>query len=199
MKYEYDVKKNLLGEKRKEELFLANDTVCMLTAMLWASRSKDPSTQVGACFVNDRGRILSVGYNGAPNGWDDDDFTWKTDMEEEYNKYSYVVHGEMNAIFNYSGPLTDLRGSTVFVTLFPCKNCAKHLVQAGVKKVVYLNDTRKDKDNVCAKLIFSKCGVETEKFDELNLEGFNNIEMYVNSGSEKDMAKIKKLVPENKE
>ena len=109
MNEDLNIPKEYLGKMRRADECIDIDTCGIAIAAVTGLRSKDPSTLVGACFVNDRGRILSVGYNGAPNGWDDDDFTWKTDMEEEYNKYSYVVHGEMNAIFNYSGPLTDLR------------------------------------------------------------------------------------------
>ena len=160
-----------------------NDTVCMATAVLWASRSKDPSSQVGACFVNDQGRIISIGYNGAPNNWKDEEFPWGRNTMEGKNinntKYPYVIHAEMNAILNYMGESRDFIGSTVFVTLFPCNECAKFLAQRGIKRVIYLSDKYKlspdkyesefDSDpNIASKRIFEYCGIEYKSFEEIN-------------------------------
>ena len=108
----------------------------MGVAMLAARRSKDPNTQVGACIVSPDNIIISTGYNGAPNGCSDDEYPWEREGEE--TKYPYVVHAELNAILNANG--RDLRGSRLYVALFPCNECAKAIIQAGVKEVLYLSD-----------------------------------------------------------
>ena len=112
------------------------DEYFMGIAMLAARRSKDPSTQVGACIVSQDNIIISTGYNGMPQGCSDDEFPW--DREGEETKYPYVVHAELNAILNANGH--DLRGSRLFVALFPCNECAKAIIQSGVKEVIYLSD-----------------------------------------------------------
>ena len=112
------------------------DEYFMGIAMLAARRSKDPSTQVGACIVSKDNIIISTGYNGMPQGCSDDEFPW--DREGEETKYPYVVHAELNAILNANG--RDLRGSRLFVALFPCNECAKAIIQSGVKEVIYLSD-----------------------------------------------------------
>ena len=112
------------------------DEYFMGIAMLAAKRSKDPSTQVGACIVSDDNSIISTGYNGMPKGCSDDEFPW--DRTGEETKYPYVVHAELNAILNASG--RDLRGSRIYVALFPCNECAKAIIQSGIKEVLYLSD-----------------------------------------------------------
>ena len=112
------------------------DEYFMGVAMLAARRSKDPNTQVGACIVSPDNIIISTGYNGMPKGCSDDEFPW--DREGEQTKYPYVVHAELNAILNANG--RDLRGSRLYVALFPCNECAKAIIQSGVKEVVYLSD-----------------------------------------------------------
>ena len=120
----------------KREDYINWDEYFMGIAMLAARRSKDPSTQVGACIVSPDNIIISTGYNGMPKGCSDDEFPW--DREGEETKYPYVVHAELNAILNASG--LDLRGSRLFVALFPCNECAKAIIQSGVKEVIYLSD-----------------------------------------------------------
>ena len=110
----------------------------MGVSLLAADRSKDPSTQVGACIVSDDNRILSTGYNGFPQGCSDDDFPWNRDESLGETKYNFVVHAELNAILNAGGK--SLIGSRIFVSLFPCHECAKAIIQSGVKEVVYLSD-----------------------------------------------------------
>ena len=112
------------------------DEYFMGIAMLAARRSKDPSTQVGACIVSQDNIIISTGYNGMPKGCSDDVFPW--DREGEETKYPYVVHAELNAILNANG--RDLRGSRIYVALFPCNECAKAIIQSGVREVIYLSD-----------------------------------------------------------
>ena len=116
--------------------YISWDEYFMGVAKLAARRSKDPSTQVGACIVSQDNIIISTGYNGMPKGCSDDEFPW--DREGAETKYPYVVHAELNAILNANG--RDLRGSRVYVALFPCNECAKAIIQSGVKEVVYLSD-----------------------------------------------------------
>ncbi len=120
--------------------YISWDEFFMGIAILAARRSKDPNTQVGACIVSDDNIIISTGYNGMPKGCSDDIFPWTRDGSD--NKYPYVVHAELNAILNSNG--RDLRGSRVYVALFPCNECAKAIIQCGVKEVVYLSDKYKD-------------------------------------------------------
>ena len=118
--------------------YIGWDDYFMGVSLLAADRSKDPSTQVGACIVSDDNRILSTGYNGFPQGCSDDDFPWNRDESLGETKYNFVVHAELNAILNAGGK--SLIGSRIFVSLFPCHECAKAIIQSGVKEVVYLSD-----------------------------------------------------------
>ena len=120
----------------KRQDYISWDEYFMGIAMLAARRSKDPSTQVGACIVSPDNIIISTGYNGMPKGCSDDEFPWEREGTE--TKYPYVVHAELNAILNANG--RDLRGSRLYVALFPCNECAKAIIQSGVKEVVYLSD-----------------------------------------------------------
>lgn len=124
----------------KRENYITWDEYFMGVAMLAARRSKDPNTQVGACIVSQDNIIISTGYNGLPNGCSDDEYPWEREGEE--TKYPYVVHAELNAILNANG--RDLRGSRLYVALFPCNECAKAIIQAGVKEVLYLSDKYAD-------------------------------------------------------
>ncbi len=118
--------------KRKD--YISWNEYFMGIAKLSAMRSKDPKTQVGACIVSNDNRILSVGYNGFPNGCSDEDFPWDKSDDLYCSKHSYVVHAELNAILNTT---TTLKGSTIYTTLFPCNECAKAIIQAGIKTVIY--------------------------------------------------------------
>ncbi len=120
----------------KRQDYINWDEYFMGVAMLAARRSKDPSTQVGACIVSRDNIIISTGYNGMPKGCSDDEFPW--DREGEETKYPYVVHAELNAILNANG--RDLRGSRIYVALFPCNECAKAIIQSGIREIVYLSD-----------------------------------------------------------
>ncbi len=162
----YRIPNELIGNKR--ENVIGWDEAFMLQAVVIAGRSKDPSSQVGACIVDENNHILSLGYNGTPKTWNDNTFPWERKADKDYHtKYPYVIHAEMNALLNYKGNTKSLDGATVYVTLFPCSNCAKALVQAGVKKVIYLSDKYKDTDdNIAAKICFDYCGVEYEEFNQ---------------------------------
>ena len=118
--------------------YISWDEYFMGVAQLAAMRSKDPSTQVGCCIVDEQNRILSTGYNGFPQGCDDDEFPWGRDESQGETKYPYVVHGELNASLNNRGK--SLQGSRLYVGLFPCNECAKAIIQAGVAEVIYLSD-----------------------------------------------------------
>ena len=120
----------------KRQNYISWDEYFMGVAMLAAQRSKDPNTQVGACIVSEDNIIISTGYNGMPKGCSDDTFPW--DREGAETKYPYVVHAELNAILNANG--RDLRNSKIYVALFPCNECAKAIIQAGVKEIFYLSD-----------------------------------------------------------
>ena len=135
----------------------------MEIAKLSADRSKDPSTQVGACIINNENRIVGIGYNGFPNGIDDEKLPWGKNGLFLENKYAYVCHAEMNAIMN----CTLLpKNCTLYVTLFPCNECAKLIIQSGIKKVIYLNDKYPDKDSTKAsKILLSYANVNYVKFE----------------------------------
>lgn len=191
-----EIPKEYLGNMRSSDGCISNESRAMAIAMANALMSKDPSTQVGACFVNSEGKIVSCGYNSPPNGWADEDFTWDKPDEEEYNKYTYIVHAEMNAIFNYGGSIKDFRNSTLYVTFLPCPHCAKHMVQAGVKDVVYLAENN---SNIPAKLstaiskfIFKKCNINYRKYDYEKDDNLKSIIFKMNSENEKDFSSIEK-------
>lgn len=126
----------------KRENYISWDEYFMGVALLAAERSKDPSTQVGACIVDENNRILSTGYNGFPHGCSDDIFPWNKNEELGETKYPFVVHAELNAILNTRGK--SLVGARVYVGLFPCHECAKAIIQSGIKEVIYLSDKYKD-------------------------------------------------------
>lgn len=131
----------------------------MAIAQLSAQRSKDPSTQVGACIVNARKRIIGIGYNGFPIGCSDDELPWDRDGEFLDTKYAYVCHAEMNAITNASNK-PELEGASIYVSLYPCNDCAKLIVQSGIKEVVYLSDKYSDDPKfIAARRIFDMAGV----------------------------------------
>ena len=120
----------------KRENYISWDEYFMGIALLAAQRSKDPGTQVGACIVSPENIIISTGYNGFPNGCSDDEFPWTREGED--TKYPYVVHAELNAILNAGGRV--LRGARLYVALFPCNECAKAIIQSGIREIIYLSD-----------------------------------------------------------
>ncbi len=128
--------------------YLSWDEYFMGIALLSAERSKDPGTQVGACIVSPDKKILSMGYNGMPRGCHDTLMPWAREGAPQDTKYMFVCHAELNAILNYDG--TSLRGSTIYTTLFPCNECTKALIQAGIKEVIYLSDKYANTDSTRA-------------------------------------------------
>jgi len=134
-------------------------------AMLSAMRSKDPSTQVGACIVNEEKHIVGIGYNGFPRGCSDDQLPWnrKSDKGENDTKYPYVCHAEMNAIMNKNS--ATCKGCTMYVVLFPCNDCAKLVIQAGIKRVIYICDKYANTNPVMAsKRLFTMAGVQYTQY-----------------------------------
>ena len=143
----------------KREDYISWDEYFMGIALLSSYRSKDPSTQVGACIVDDNNKIMSVGYNGFPHGCNDDEFPWDRSGDEFDTKYPYVCHAELNAILNSGG--SSLEGCKIYVALFPCNECAKAIIQSGIKEVVYLSDKYADTPGVRAsKRMFEAAGVK---------------------------------------
>lgn len=151
-----------MTEKRKD--YISWDEYFMGVAILSGHRSKDPNTQVGACIVSEDNKILSMGYNGFPTGCSDDEFPWNRDGEDPYeNKYFYSTHSELNAILNYRGG--SLEGAKIYVTLFPCNECAKAIIQCGIRTIVYANDKYSDTPAVRAsKRMLDAAGVRYYKY-----------------------------------
>ena len=132
----------------KREDYISWDTYFMGIATLSAKRSKDPYTSVGACIVSQDNKILSLGYNGMPRGCSDDEYPWEREGDPMETKYLFVCHAELNALLNYSG--TNMEGAKIYTTLFPCNECTKALIQAGIKEIIYYSDKYKDTDSVKA-------------------------------------------------
>ncbi len=142
--------------KRKD--VLTWDAYFMSMAHLSAKRSKDPNTQVGACIVNKDKRVVGLGYNGFPRGCDDDQYPWQREGDFLNTKYPFVVHAELNAILN---SIQNLEGCTIYVSLFPCNECAKAIIQSGIRCVVYESDKYAGtQTNIASKQMFRDAGVE---------------------------------------
>ncbi len=143
--------------------YLNWDEYFMGVAILSAQRSKDNNTQVGACIVNPERKIVSVGYNGMPMGCDDDLMPWEREGEYLDTKYPFVCHAELNAILNRAA--VSLKDCTIYVTLFPCNECAKAIIQSGIRRVVYLDNKYAGTDSICASVrMFELSGVKFEAY-----------------------------------
>lgn len=151
-----------MSNKRTD--YISWDEYFMGVAKLSALRSKDPNTQVGACIVSEDNKILSMGYNGLPIGCSDDEFPWNREGDPLDNKYMYTAHSELNAILNYRGGSLD--NAKMYVTLFPCNECAKAIIQTGIKTLVYDSDKYADTASVIAsKRMLNAAGVRYYKYD----------------------------------
>ena len=151
-----------MGGKRED--YISWDEYFMGVATLSGMRSKDPNTQVGACIVSKDNKILSMGYNGFPKGCSDDVFPWGREGEPFDNKYFYSTHSELNAILNYRGG--SLEGAKIYVSLFPCNECAKAIIQAGIETIVYDSDKYADMPAVQAsKRMLDAAGVRYYKYE----------------------------------
>ena len=148
----------------KRSNYISWDEYFMGIAVLSGERSKDPNSQVGACIVSPDNKILSIGYNGFPTGCSDDVIPWDREGEFANTKYPYVCHSELNAILNYTG--STLKQSRIYVTLFPCNECAKAIIQSGIKEVIYLDDKYKDTDSVkVSKKMLDMAGVKYTQYE----------------------------------
>ncbi len=153
--------------KRKD--YLSWDEYFMGIAVLSSMRSKDPSTQVGACLVDRDKKILSMGYNGMPKCCDDDEYPWERDGAPLESKYIFVCHAELNAILNCHGG--SVKDAVCYTTLFPCNECAKAIIQSGISEVVYLSDKYAETDSTKAsKKMFDSAGVKYRPFDSTDKE-----------------------------
>ncbi len=147
---------------KKRQDYISWDEYFMGVALLSAKRSKDPSTQVGACIVNNQNKIEGAGYNGLPMGCDDDVFTWEKNGDFLETKYPYICHAELNAILNNIG--MDLKGCKIYTALFPCNECSKAIIQSGISEVIYLSDKYEGNDVFKAsKIMLDKAGVQYRK------------------------------------
>lgn len=156
-----------MSDKRKD--YISWDEYFMGVAILASMRSKDPNTQVGACIVSQDNKILSMGYNGFPIGCSDDEFPWSREAEGLDSKYLYTTHSELNAILNYRGG--SLEGATIYVTLFPCNECAKAIIQSGIKRIVYDSDKYDGTPAVAAsKRMLKAAGVVLQQYEHTNRE-----------------------------
>jgi dCMP deaminase len=144
------------------------DEYFMGVALLSALRSKDPSTQVGACIVSEDKRIVGVGYNGLPRGCNDDEFPWERSGDFLETKYPFVVHAELNAIIN---SIKELKDCTIYVSLFPCNECVKAIIQSGIKEIVYFEDKYSGAPfDIAAKKMLDAASVKYRKMPPINLE-----------------------------
>ena len=153
----------------KRENYISWDAYFMGIAMLSAQRSKDNHTQVGACIVNEENKIVSVGYNGMPTGCNDDEMPWEREGDFLETKYPFVCHAELNAILNSAA--VSVKGCTLYVTLFPCNECAKAIIQSGIKKVIYAENKYAGTDGVRAsEQMFRMTGVVCEQYQKTGQE-----------------------------
>ena len=158
-----------MEEKMKRKDYITWDEYFMGVALLSGMRSKDPNTQVGACIVSEDNKILSMGYNGFPLGCSYEEFPCAWEGETVDTKYAYVTHSELNAILNYRGG--SLQGAKLYVSLFPCNECAKAIIQSGIKTVIYDDDKYADSPaSVASRRMFDAAGVEYRRYERTGRE-----------------------------
>jgi len=155
-------------QTKKRINYISWDNYFMGVAILSSMRSKDPNTQVGACIVNKKNRIIGIGYNGLPIGLNDDEFPWGNEGNYLDTKYPYVVHAEPNAILN---SIEKLDNATIYVTLFPCNECSKLVIQSGIKELVYLDDKYNNTESdIASKRMLDAAGVSYRKLPHMEVE-----------------------------
>jgi len=163
----YITQQQKMANLKKRTDYISWDEYFMGVALLSARRSKDPNTQVGACIVNDKNKIVGAGYNGLPMGCDDDEFPWEKKGNFLQTKYPYVCHAELNAILNNIG--MDLRGCKIYTALFPCNECTKAIIQSGISEVIYLSDKYAGTDTaVASRMMLDKAGLVCRKVEVRN-------------------------------
>ena len=164
---------------KKRQDYISWDEYFMGVALLSAKRSKDPSTQVGACIVSDKNKIVGAGYNGLPMGCDDDEFPWEKTGEFLNTKYPYICHAELNAILNNIG--MDLKGCKIYTALFPCNECSKAIIQSGITEVIYLSDKYEGTDIFKAsKIMLDRAAVKYRKVESKHVNlvlSFNEVDV----------------------
>ena len=163
---ETEINKEYLGDCRKDSL--KQELIAMKIACICAKESKDPSTQVGSCILSSDNRVVSTGFNHNPYSWSEDTFPWRNDISvigEENTKYPYIIHSELDAISKCNN-INELRGGTIYVTLFPCIQCAKTIAAFGIKKVVYI-EYRDSIEATCSRRLLEKCGVELIDYNDM--------------------------------
>ncbi len=142
--------------------YLEWDEYFMAEAFLATKRSRDPNTRVGACIVGPDNKIKAKGYNGFPRGISDKEFPWAREGGFLETKYAFMCHAEANAIDNRGSNALD--GCRIYVTLFPCNECAKRIIQNGIIEIIYWEDKYADKeDNIASKMLFKAAGVKTRR------------------------------------
>lgn len=152
----------------KSKNYISWDEYFMGVALLSSYRSKDPNTKVGACIVNQNKRIVGIGYNGLPFGCSDDLYPWEREGDFLDTKYPYVVHAEPNAILNAT---SNLEGATIYVSLFPCHECMKLIIQSGIKEIVYLSEKYSGtQSDIASKKMADSAGIKYRKMDELSIK-----------------------------
>lgn len=152
----------------KSNNYISWDEYFMGVAKLSALRSKDPNTKVGACIVNEKKRIVGIGYNGLPYGCNDDEYPWERSGDFLDTKYPYVVHAEPNAILNSTNKLDN---ATIYVTLFPCNECAKLIIQSGIKEIVYVSDKYDGtNENTASKKMLKSAGIKIRQMNDVTVE-----------------------------
>ena len=151
----------------KRESVISWDEYFMGLAHLSSKRSKDPSTQVGCCIVDTNNKVVSIGYNGFPTGCNDDTFPWDREGDFCDTKYPYVVHAELNAILNSK---LNLNNCIIYVSLFPCNECAKAIIQSGIKEVIYSNDKYHDLDiSKASRKMFDAAKIKYRKVNDIQI------------------------------
>lgn len=154
-----------MKEDKRKNYFSWDETFMQMCRII-AQRSKDPSTQAGACIVNDKNIIIGFGYNGFPRGCPDDELPWAREGDFGDTKYPYVVHAEENAVLNANAPM---EGAKMFCTLFPCNECVKVIIQKGIKEIIYENDKYHDaKEWVAARKMLDLAGVKYRQYVPVN-------------------------------
>ena len=150
----------------KRTNYMSWEEYFMSIALLYAQRSKDPNTKVGCCIVDEDNHIVSTGYNGFPNGISDDEYPWDREGEPLNTKYMYVCHAELNAILNAT---QNLKNTILYVTLFPCNECAKAIIQKGIKKVIYASNKYKDSiETIASMKMLKSAGIECIQYEMKN-------------------------------
>lgn len=135
----------------------------MRMAHVIADRSKDPGTQAGAVIVDQKNIIVGLGYNGFPRNVNDAEFPWERDGDFLETKYAYVVHAEENAAYNSNA---STEGCKIYTTLFPCNECAKTIIQKGIREVVYESDKYHDeKVWEASRKLLDSAGVTYRQFE----------------------------------